>query len=199
MPNPSTITIEQIKELRDKTGISVMQCRKALEEAGGDMEKAIIILKKKGADSAAKKGDRTMAAGAIVAYIHGAGAIGAMVHLGSETDFVSNNKEFKDLAYAIAQQIAATNPEFLSYADISDEDKAKASEVFAEEVKGKPEDLKAKILEGKLGAYFKERCLLEQPYIKNPDQTVNDLITGAIQKFGEKIAVVRFVRYAVAG
>ena len=199
MSNPSTITIEQVKELRDKTGISIMQCRKALEEAGGDMEKAIIILKKKGADSAAKKGDRTMAAGAIAAYVHGAGSIASLVHLGSETDFVSNNKEFKDLAYAIAQQVAATNPEFLSYADISDEDKAKASEVFAEEVKGKPEELKAKILEGKLGAYFKERCLLEQAYIKNPDQTVNDHLTTAIQKFGEKIAVVRFVRYSVAG
>lgn len=195
----STITIEQVKELRDKTGISIMQCRKALEEAGGDMEKAIIILRKKGADSAAKKGDRTMAAGAISSYIHGAGAIGSMVHLGCETDFVSNNKEFKDLAYAIAQHVAATNPEFLSYMDINEADKEKAKEVFAAEVEGKPEDLKAKILEGKLGAYFKERCLLDQPYIKNSDQTVNDLITTAIQKFGEKIAVVRFVRYSVAG
>lgn len=192
------ITTDQVKDLRDKTGISVMQCRKALEEAGGDVEKALIILKKKGAESAAKKGDRTLGAGAIASYVHGGGSIAALVHLASETDFVSNNQEFKDLAYSIAQQVAATNPEFLSYADINEADKAKASEVFAEETKGKPEELKAKILEGKLGAYFKERCLLDQPYIKNPDQTIQDLVNAAIQKFGEKVAVVKFVRYSVA-
>lgn len=192
-----TITTEQIKELRDKTGISVMQCRKALEEAGGDMEKAIIILKKKGADAAAKKSDRTLGAGVIASYIHGAGSVGAMVELACETDFVSKNQEFKDLAYTIAMQIAATKPQYISSAQIDDTARAKASEVFAEEVKGKPDDLKAKILEGKLASYFKDFVLLDQPYIRNPDQTVNDLITTSIQKFGEKIEVVRFVRYGL--
>jgi elongation factor Ts len=191
------ITTEQIKELRDKTGISVMQCKKALEESGGDSEKALIILRKKGAESAAKKGDRTLGAGVIASYIHGAGSVGAMVELACETDFVSKNQEFKDLAYAIAMQVAATNPEFTSTSQIDENSKAKASEVFAEEVKGKPEELKAKILEGKLASYFKDRVLLEQTFIKNPDQTVNELINAAIQKFGEKVEVVRYVRYGL--
>lgn len=191
------ITTEQIKELRDKTGISVMQCKKALEEAGGDMEKAIIILRKAGAASAAKKSDRSLGAGVIAAYIHGNGSVGVMLELGCETDFVSGNAEFKAVAYDIAMHIAAQNPEFISMDQIDEAAKAKAAEVFAKEVEGKPEDMKAKILEGKLDAYFKERVLMEQPFIKNPDITVGDLVNGAIQKFGEKTQIVRFTRYAI--
>lgn len=190
----STISMEQVKALRDRTGISVMQCRKALEEAGGDEEKALILLRKKGAETAAKKADRELGAGVVAAYIHSNGAIGAMVQLASETDFVSNNAEFKTLAYDIAMQVSATNPEFVKMDDISAEAKEKAKETFASEVEGKPEELKAKILQGKIDAYFKDKVLLDQPFIKNPDLTIGQLIENAIQKFGEKIEVAKFVR-----
>ncbi len=193
------ITTEQIKDLRDKTGISVMQCKKALEEAGGDMEKALILLRKKGAEVAAKKGNRTLGAGVIASYIHGNGTVGAMVELACETDFVSNNEEFKALARDIAMQVAASNPDFLSSADIDDAARAKASEVFAKETEGKPEELKAKILEGKISSYFADKILLEQPFIKNADLTIATLISNAIQKFGEKTEIVRFSRFSVGG
>ncbi len=147
--------MDQVKELRDKTGISVMQCRKALEQAEGDMDKALQLLKEKSADIAAKKGDRELAAGAVGSYVHSSGGIGAMVLLMSETDFVSKNKEFTDLARDLAMQVAASVPE-----------------------------------EGNIAS------LLEQPYIKNSDQTVADLITSAIQKFGEKIEIARFTRFS---
>jgi elongation factor Ts len=191
------ITTEQIKELRDRTGISVMQCKKALEEAGGDMDKAVIILRKQGAANAAKKSDRSLGAGAIVSYIHGTGTVGVMLELGCETDFVSGNTDFKAIGYDIAMHIAAQNPEFISSDQIDENAKQKAAEVFAKEVEGKPEDMKAKILEGKISAYFKERVLMEQPFIKNPEITVGDLINGAVQKFGEKTQIVRFTRYAI--
>ncbi len=192
------ITTEQVKKLRDKTGISVMQCKKALEETGGDMEKALIVLKKKGADIASKKSDRTLGAGAIASYIHGNGSIGAMVLLQSETDFVSKNEEFKALAYDLAMHVSATNPEFLSKDEISEDETSKAREVFKTEVEGKPEDLKEKILLGKLDAYFKEKILLEQNYIKNEEQTIQDLLEGAVQKFGEKIQIGRYIRFSAA-
>ncbi len=193
------ITTEQIKELRDQTGISVMQCKKALEEAKGDMEKALVLLRKKGAEVAAKKGDRVVGAGTIASYIHSNGLVGAMVELSSETDFVANNEEFKKLAHDIAMHITATKPEYLKKEDISPEVRQKATEVFAEEVKGKPDNIKEKILEGKLSSYFGERILLEQPYIKNPDVTIGGLIEGAIQKFGEKVQVSRFSRFELLG
>jgi len=188
------ITMDQIKALRDKTGISVMQCRKALEEAGGDEEKALVLLQKKGAEIAAKKSDREFGAGVVASYIHANGSIGAMVQLVSETDFVSNNDEFKTLARDIAMQVSATNPEFTKKEEVDEAAQAKAKEVFQAEVEGKPENLKGQILAGKLDAYFKDKILLEQPFIKNPDVTIKQLIENAIQKFGERIEVARFVR-----
>lgn len=172
-----------------------MQCKKALEEAGGDMEKAIVILKKKGAEAAAKKGDRTLGAGAIQAYIHSTGTVGVMVELSCETDFVAKNPEFKQLAYDVAMHIAAAKPEFVKREDITAEARATAESVFAAEVEGKPEEMKAKILEGKLSSYFSDRVLLEQPFIKNPEMTISALLSSAVQKFGEKIEISRFVRY----
>ena len=192
------ITTELIKQLRDKTGVSVMQCKKAMEEAGGDIEKATIILLKRSSEAALKKGDRTLGSGAIESYIHSTHNVGAMVELLCETDFVSNNEEFKKIARDIAMHVAASNPEYLKKEDISEEMKAKASEVFAEEIKGKPEDMKAKILAGKLDSYFNERVLLEQAFIKNPDMTIRNLIEQGVQKFGEKIELSRFVRYSVS-
>jgi len=190
------ITTDQVKELRDKTGISVMQCRKALEEAGGDMEKALLLLKKKGADIASKKGDRELGAGAVASYIHSNGSIGSMVLLLSETDFVSKNKEFIDLARDIAMHVSATNPEFLKREDVDADTLTKVKEMFTKEVEGKPAELQDKILQGKIDAYFKEKILLEQSFIKNEDQTIADLLSNAIQKFGEKIVIGKFVRFS---
>lgn len=190
-----TISTDVVKSLRDRTGISIMQCKKALEEAGGDLEKAIILLQKKGGEIAAKKTDRVLGAAAIAAYIHSSGTVGAMVELACETDFVSKNTDFKNLAYDIAMHIAAQNPTYLRTTDISDDARAKAKEAFMGEVEGKPEEMKEKILEGKLASYFKDKVLLEQEFIKNPELTISALLDGAVQKFGEKTEIVRFVRF----
>ena len=191
------ITTDDIKALRDKTGISVMQCKKALEEAGGDMEKALVLLRKKGADIAAKKADREIKSGIISSYIHGTGTVGAMVLLACETDFVANNEEFKILAKDIAMQITATNPEFLRSDSIPEDSKKTARAAFEKDVASKPKNMQEKIMEGKVASYFKEKVLLEQPFIKNPDLTIQDLISGAIQKFGENITVAKFSRFSI--
>lgn len=191
------ITTEQIKQLRDKTGVSVMQCKKALEEASGDMDKSLIILRKKGSDIASKKSDRVLGSGRIASYIHGNGSVGSLVELSSETDFVSKNDEFYALAHNIAMQVVATNPTYLKTGDVTEEEKKKAVEVFEKEVVGKPEDIKEKIIKGKLDSYFADRILLEQFFIKDGNIKIKDLIESAIQKFGEKIEVARFARFSV--
>lgn len=190
------ITTEQIKALRDATGISVMQCKKALEEAGGDSEKAKILLRKRGTETAEKKSGRTLGAGVITAYIH-QGTVGSMVELSCETDFVAKNDEFQRLAHDLAMQVAATNPQFIHREDVTEEAKQLAKEVFSREVENKPPALQEKILSGKLDAYFADKILLEQLFIKNQELLVKALIEGAIQKFGEKITVARFARFAV--
>jgi elongation factor Ts len=193
----SIITTEQVKELRDSTGISVMQCKKALEEANGDMEKAKVILRKKSGELAAKKGDRTFKAGTVQSYAHSTGRVATLVELLCETDFVSGNDEFKALARDIAMHITASNPKFLKKEDITEEARNTAKEVFMKEVEGKPKEMQDKILDGKLATYFGEMVLLNQPFIKNPEVTIEGLIQAAVQKFGEKIEVGRFVRFAV--
>ncbi len=184
-----------VKALRDKTGVSVMQCRKALEEAGGDVEKAEVILRKKSGAAAEKKADRELGAGAIGMYIHD-NAIGAMVLVSSETDFVSKNPEFAVLAREIAMQVAATNPTFLSENDIPADAKKTATEVFEKEVGDKPAEMRGKILEGKLASYFKDQVLLNQPYIKDEGKTIGELVAEASQKFGERIEVSKFARFS---
>ena len=191
------ITTETIKQLRDKTGVSVMQCKKALEETGGDVEKAVLVLLKKSAGVAEKKQGRTLNAGLVEAYIHNTHKVGTMVELLCETDFVAGNEEFKKLARDIAMQVSATNPQFLKREDIDEHSNALAAEMFAKEVDGKPEEIKAKILAGKLDAYWGERVLLEQAFIKNPELTIRQLIDSAVQKFGEKIELSRYVRYSL--
>jgi elongation factor Ts len=191
------ITSAQIKELRDLTGISVMQCKKALEEAGGDMEKAVIILKKKRSDAADKKSDREIGAGAVGSYVHNTNEIAALVLLGCETDFVSKNPEFVALAKEIAMQVAASSPTFLTREEVPESVIEKAKELFGKEVADKPADMQEKILEGKLSSYFREQILLEQPFIKNPDTTIGEMVNGAIQKFGENVQVVKFSRVSV--
>jgi elongation factor Ts len=192
------ITTDIVKELRDKTGVSVMQCRKALEEAGGDLEKAVVILRKHSAASAEKKADRALGAGAIGTYVHD-GGIGAMVLLSSETDFVAKNPEFGALAKEIAMQVAATNPAYLSENDIAEDAKKAAVAVFEKEVEGKPEEMKEKILDGKLASYFQDQVLLNQPYIKDDSKKVKDLIAEATQKFGERVEITKFVRLSARG
>ena len=161
------ITTELVKHLRDKTSVSVMQCKKALEEAGGDVDKAVAILASKSAEIALKKGDRTFGAGVIASYIHNTGNVGAMVELLCETDFVAKNEEFQTLARDIAMQVSATNPTHL-----------------------KAEDPGA----GEAG----EGVLLSQSFIKNPEVTINNLIQSAVQKFGEKIELSRFIRFSIS-
>ena len=191
------ITTELIKELRDATGLSIMQCKKALEEASGDIGKATILLQKKGAGIAAKKADRNLGAGRIASYVHSTGNIASLVELLCETDFVAKNEEFGTLAYNIAMQVAATNPAYLKMSDIPEAVRKEAEEVFAKEVEGKPAEMKAKIMEGKLSSYFKDKVLMEQEYIKNPEVTINNLIESFIQKFGERTEVGRFTRIGV--
>jgi elongation factor Ts len=189
------ISMDAVKGLRDRTGVSVMQCRKALEEAGGDVEKAEVILRKKSGAAADKKSDRELGAGAVATYVHG-GEIGAMVLLSCETDFVARNEEFPQLAREIAMQVAATNPKYNTEEGIPAEALAAAKSVLMEEVKDKPADMQEKILEGKMAAYFKDQVLMNQPYIKDDSKTIKDLVSEASQKFGERVEVTRFARFS---
>lgn len=193
----SEITTAQIKELRDQTSLSIMQCKKALEEVNGDISKAVILLQKKGAGIAAKKADRNLGAGRVASYVHSTGNMASLVELLCETDFVAKNEEFGALAYNIAMQVVATNPQYLKMSDIPEATRKEAEEVFAKEVEGKPAEIKAKILEGKTNAYFKEKVLMEQDYIKNPEVTITGLIEAFIQKFGERTEIGRFTRIGV--
>lgn len=186
-----------LKQLREETGVSIMQCKKALEEAGGDIEKAKIILRKQSSTIAGKKSDRTLGAGVAAAYTHAGGSVVGAVVLASETDFVSKNEAFSKLAYDIAMHVAAMNPAFRAREDITEADLKSAREVFANEVANVPEAARGKALEGKLDSYLKERVLLEQPFVKDQTITIRELIDSAIQKFGEKIEVVRFERLSV--
>lgn len=191
------ITSADIKALRDETGISVMQCKVALEEAGGDMEKARIILRKRGAEAASKKSDRTLGAGAIGAYVHTTNEVAALVHLSCETDFVAKNEEFVALAREIAMHVTALAPKYLTRNEIDAAAFEKAKEVFKGEIEGKPADLQEKILAGKLDSYFKDQVLLEQSFIKDPTRTINDLVEGATQKFGERVVISAMSRLSV--
>ncbi len=194
-----TVTTEEIKALRDITGVSVMQCKKALEEAGGDSEKALVLLRKKSSDIASKKAERTLGSGVVGSYVHSNGSVGAMIVLMCETDFVAKNEEFKKLAYDIAMHVTAANPEFLKREDITEADMEKVKEVFRKEIdeSGKPEAVKAKMMEGKLDAYFKEKILLEQDFIKDQSITIKGLVESAVQKFGEKTEIGKFIRLSV--
>lgn len=189
------ITSDTVKELRDRTGISVMQCKIALEEAGGDMEKALMLLRKKGSSIADKKGDRSLGSGALASYVHANKKVAAIVELQSETDFVSKNEEFVKLAYELALQVAATNPQYAKREDIAADELTKIKDMYAGEVVGKPDNLKETILNGKVDAYMKGIVLMEQLYIKDDQLTVKQLIDNAVQKFGERIEVGSFKRF----
>ncbi|MCL6638947.1 MAG: translation elongation factor Ts [Firmicutes bacterium] len=186
-----------VKELRERTGAGMMDCKKALAETGGDLNKAVDYLREKGLAAAAKKAGRIAAEGLVESYIHGAGRIGVLVEVNCETDFVAKTDEFKSLVRDIAMQIAAAKPEFVRREDVPAEAIAKEKEILRAQAlnEGKPEKIVERMVEGRIEKYFKEVCLLEQPFIKDPDLTVQQLLTEKIAKIGENISVRRFVRY----
>lgn len=191
-----TINVSDIAKLRDMTGAGMMDCKKALEEANGDFDKAIEVLRKKGASMAAKRADRDACEGVIVSYLHN-GRIGAMLELNCETDFVALNDDFKQLANDLVMQVAASNPEYVSPENVPAEIIAKEREIEVAKLidAKKPKEVMDKILEGKIEKYYSQVCLMKQAFVKNPDVTVEDLINEKIAAIGEKIAVRRFVRY----
>jgi len=188
---------EALKQLRDETGVSVMQCKKALAEAGGDIEKAKVILRKQSSAIASKKSDRELGAGTVAAYVHAGGSVVGVVVLLCETDFVSKGEQFKALAYDIAMHVAAMNPQFKTREDVKDADVKAAREVFEKEASVVPESMRPKVVEGKLNAYIGERVLLEQPFVKDSTITIRGLLDSAVQKFGERVEVARFERLSV--
>lgn len=189
-----------VGQLREQTGAGVVECKNALEEAGGNLEKAVEILRKKGEIKAAKKtAERTTKEGLVHAYIHANGKIGAMIEVSCETDFVARNEEFQALVHDLAMQVVAINPLYIKPEDVPKEVIAKEKEMYLEEIRGqeKPPAVVEKILEGKLEKYFEDVCLLKQPFIKDEDITVEELINQKIAKIGEKIEVKKFVRYQI--
>ena len=188
-----------VKNLREKTGAGMMDCKKALVETAGDIEKAIDFLRKSGISKAEKKGERTAKEGLVFSYIHHGGRLGVLVELNCETDFVAKTDGFSDLANNISMQIAATNPLSISRDEIDQSVLDREKEIFADQAKesGKPENIIDKIVDGKVEKYFAESCLLEQQYIKDPDRKVFDLITESVATLGENIVINRFIRFAI--
>jgi elongation factor Ts len=189
-------SMADIKTLRDETGVSIMQCKKALEEAGGDIEKAKVLLRKISAQVADKKSERDLGAGTVGVYLHQGGSVAGVVVLSCETDFVAKNEEFKALAYDIAMHVAAMAPEFNTKEDVRDEDIAAAKAVFQEEVADKPAEMQEQILEGKLNSYLQEKVLMDQPFVKDSSKTISELIKEATQKFGERVEITRSDRFS---
>ena len=191
------ISAAMVKELRERTGVGMMDCKKALNECGCDLEKAIDYLREKGLAAAAKKEGRVAAEGIVEAYIHGGGRIGVMVEINCETDFVAMGDEFKQLARDIALQIAAANPLYLNKEEVPEEVLQHERDILRAQAlnEGKPEKIVDKMVEGRIEKFYKENCLLEQSFIKDPDRTVNQLLLEATAKIGERIVVRRFTRY----
>jgi elongation factor Ts len=191
------ITAEKVKELRQRTGIGVMECKEALAECEGDIEKAIAALRKKGAARAQEKMHREASQGLVTAYIHMEGKLGVLVEVNCESDFVARNDEFKELAKNIAMQIAAASPRYVSPADIPAAELEQEKEIIRAQLQDtkKPPQIIEKIVEGKLRKFYEEVCLLDQPYIRDDKQTIQQLIASFIAKFGENIKVRRFARF----
>lgn len=194
MPN---ITADMVKELRERSGAGMMDCKKALVETNGDMEAALDYLKEKGLSKAAKKAGRIAAEGLVDAYVHMGGRIGVLVEVNCETDFVAKTEEFKQLVKDIAMHIAASKPEYVSREDVPAEAVARERKIFAAAAlnEGKPENIIDKIVDGRMEKFFAESCLMEQPFVKNPDISVQQLLHEKIAKIGENITVRRFVRF----
>ncbi len=191
------ISAQLVKQLRDRTGAGFMDCKRALEQSGGDIEEAILILRKRGLAKAEKKAGRETADGLIGSYVHAGGKIGVLVEVNCETDFVARTEDFRNLVKEIAMQIAAMNPKYISPEDIPEEVLEREKEILREQARstGKPEKVIERIVEGKLKKFYEENCLLEQPYIRDSNITVRELIAQTIAKLGENIRVRRFVRF----
>jgi len=194
-----SISASEIAKLRAQTGAGMMDCKNALEESNGDFEKAIDWLRKRGAAKAAKRADKVAAEGKVFTYLHGAGKIGVMIELNSETDFVAQNEAFLALGNDITMHIAAMNPKYLSSDEVSQEDMDREKEVYRAQLaaEGKPAEMIEKILEGKMGKFYSEVCLLNQAFIKDEDKTIEQLLTATSGSIGEKITLRRFARFEV--
>jgi elongation factor Ts len=193
------ITAAQVKELRDKTNAPMMDCKNALAEAKGDIEAAIVVLRKKGVATAAKKATRATSEGSVASYIHAGGKIGVLVEVNCESDFVARTDDFKTLIHDIAMHVAATDPKFVRKEDVTPEAFEKEKDIYRAQAAatGKPAAVVEKIVEGKMGKFYEEVCLLEQPFIKDQTMTVHQLIASVIGKLGENISVKRFARFKV--
>jgi len=193
------ITAQQVKELRDKTGAPWMDCKIALTEANGDMAGAELVLRKRGLASAQKRAGRATLEGLVGSYIHAGGKIGVLVELNCETDFVARTDEFKNLAHDLAMHIAASNPRFIRKEEVTPEILAREKEIYRAQAlaSGKPEKVVERIVEGKMEKFYEEVCLLEQHFVKDPGQTVGQMVASHIGKLGENISVRRFLRFKV--
>ena len=193
------IKADQVKKLREKSGVGMMECKKALTEACGDMEKAEIILRERGLAAASKKSNRATNQGIIESYIHPGSKIGVLLEINCETDFVARNEQFKELVHNIALHIAAAAPVYVSIDDVPAEIQESEKEIYRKQAlnEGKPEAVLEKIAEGRLKKFYEEHCLLEQPYVKDNDITINELVKQAIAKIGENIIIRRFCRYVL--
>jgi len=191
------VNASTVKELREKTGAGMMDCKKALSETGGSLEEAIDYLRRKGLAAAAKKADRVAADGAVGAYVHPGGKIGVLVEINCETDFVARTNEFQALLKDMAMQVAAANPRFVRREEVSAEELEKERSIYRQQAleSGKPEKVVDKIIEGKMDRFYSESCLLEQAFIKDPDKKVLDIVNEAIARLGEKIDIRRFARF----
>ncbi len=194
------VTAGMVRDLREKTGAGMMDCKKALTESGGNFEKAVDYLRQKGLATAAKRAGRIASEGRIGSYVHAGGKIGVMVEVNCETDFVAKTEDFQAFAKDVAMHIAASNPLYLRREDVPPEALEREREIYRLQAReaGKPEKIIEKIIEGKLEKYYSEVCLLEQPFVKDPDLTVQELLNGLIGKLGEKIEIRRFSRFQVA-
>ena len=188
---------KQVKQLREKTNAGFMDCKRALAEAGGDLEKAETILRTKGIASAGKKASRVAKEGIVASYIHLQGKVGVLVEVNCETDFVAKNENFRAFVKDITLHIAAAQPHYVSREEVPAQIVEAERAIYAEQVKDKPANVVDKIVQGKLDKYFSTVCLLEQGFIKNPDQTINDLVKSKITELGENIVIRRFTRYQV--
>ena len=189
------ITAAMVKELRDKSGAGMMDCKKALSATGGDLEKAIDELRKKGLAAAQKKSSRTTREGSVDSYIHAGGKIGVLVEVGVETDFVARSEPFREFTHDLAMQVAASNPLWVRRDEVPDEVVEREKAIYREQAKGKPDNVVEKMLEGKLNKFFQEVCLMEQAFVKDPDRTVEQLRTDLVGVIGENVEVRRFVRF----
>ncbi len=193
------ISATMVKQLREKTGAGMMDCKNALSECDGDMDQAVDFLRKKGLATAQKRAGRAMTEGIIQSYIHLGGKLGVLVEVNCETDFVARNEDFQEFAKNISMHIAASNPLGIQAEDVPEDIINKEKEIYRAQAleMGKPENVVDKIVEGKLKKFFTDNCLLKQPYVKDPDITISDLLTELIGKIGENITIKRFVRYQI--